>query len=265
MHLTEDSYDAWGYVYDAVKDASITPFMHKSRQNAITQQELGQEDTNLWDWYGIRPENEANFQAAMTTLDSLGADAMAEDCIPLQAAKRVVDIGTSQGHFALRILQKYPHLTAVGMDLPRVVASIDENLKKLPKESQEAVSRFQWHGGSFFNAEDFPAFEDGDHIVMRYILHDWSDDDCVVILKNIRQAIGDKKVTLLIGESDIQDDPTPDGMAIRRIVDLHMMVFFNAGDRSPSQWKVLFDQAGWKMTNHYPTRSIVGWTEVVPN
>jgi hypothetical protein len=100
---------------------------------------------------------------------------------------------------------------------------------------------------------------------MRYILHDWSDEDSIVILKNIRKAIGDKKVTLLIGESDIQDDPTPDGMAIRRLVDLHMMVFFNAGDRSPSQWKVLFDQTGWKMVNHYPTRSLVGWTEVVPN
>lgn len=45
-----------------------------------------------------------------------------------------------------------------------------------------------------------PQAKDGDVFVMRLILHDWDDKDCVTILSNVRKAMGAAKARLLIVE-----------------------------------------------------------------
>eukprot|EP00400_MALV-I_sp_L67-5_P000345 gene345-939_t len=261
-----DSYDAWGFAYEAVHSKDAIVFEEYSRQAQELKDSGHQGPYSMWNFWGLHPEQEQTFQGAMTSLDSLGAVAMVEDCpnFGYSNITRIVDIGTSQGHFLLRILSKFPHLKGLGMDLPRVINILEGNIHKLPQASQEAASRATWHPGSFFNLKDFPKFEDGDQLVMRYILHDWTDAQTIEILQNIRKAIGNKKVTLLIGESDIKDDPSPDGMPVRALIDLHMLMLNGGVDRSPSMWAKIFAQSGWKTTNHYPTRSLVGWTEATP-
>ena len=41
---------------------------------------------------------------------------------------------------------------------------------------------------------------DGDVYLLRLILHDWTDADSIVILSNIRAAIGTAKARLVIAE-----------------------------------------------------------------
>lgn len=64
-----------------------------------------------------------------------------------------------------------------------------------------------WVQGSFLAAqhalcaaETIPAGKDGDVYVLRLILHDWMDADSVVILSNIRAAIGAAKARVVIAE-----------------------------------------------------------------
>ena len=49
-------------------------------------------------------------------------------------------------------------------------------------------------------AGTLPKARDGDVYIMRYILHDWSDADCIAILSNIRRAMGTARAKLIIAE-----------------------------------------------------------------
>lgn len=52
----------------------------------------------------------------------------------------------------------------------------------------------------WLRAETLPKAKDGDVFVMRLILHDWDDKDCVTILSNVRAAMEAAKARLLIVE-----------------------------------------------------------------
>jgi len=261
MHQMNDGYDAWAFLHDAVQSKHEVVFETRTR-TAVEQKKNGQK-IGLWNAYNQDPTREATFQGAMTSLDSLGAQAMVNDCKPLASAKRVIDIGTSQGHFLLKCLASYPKLKGIGTDLPSVIATVDANLKKMPAASQEAAKRATFQVGDFMKCQ-FPDFEDGDVIIMRYILHDWSEKDTITILTNLRKAVGNKKVSLLIGESAIGDDPSAEVVPVRPIIDVHMMVIFDGSDRPPSVWKNLLKKTGWEFSKNYATRSLLGWTEAVP-
>lgn len=264
LHQMGDAYDSWSFLHEAIKSKDEVVFATRSR--IAEEQNAKGLDTDLSSFYGANPEREAIFQGAMTAMDSMAAQAMVNDCEPIQQAKRVVDMGCAQGDFLLRMLSTYPELTGVGFDLPRVISTVEGNLSKLlPEASQKvAAERASFQQGSFFNVDELPAFEEDDVITMRYVFHEWSEADVVKILSNLRKAVGDKQVTLLVGESAIGDDPSAEVMPIRPIMDVNMMVFSNGSDRSPSQWKGIFKQAGWKLTKGYATRSSLGWTEATP-
>ena len=45
-----------------------------------------------------------------------------------------------------------------------------------------------------------PAARDGDCYLLRCVLHDWPDESCRIILKNIRKSIGTAKARLALVE-----------------------------------------------------------------
>lgn len=94
------------------------------------------------------------------------------------------------------------------------------------------------------------------------MLHDWSDEDAVRILRNVRAAMGDAKATLVIVELCL-DEPH-DAVNARYMADLHMMVLFNARERSKSAWQRLFAQAGFRLSGYHSTRSLHTVVEAVP-
>merc|ERR1712224_975023 len=124
-------------------------------------------------------------------------------------------------------------------------------------------SKVTFESGSFFDS--VPMAKDGDAFVMRYILHDWSDEDALKILKNVRKSFGNRKATLLIGECAV---PERDGVAVVptiHSVDMQMMLAFGqAKERTPSQWREVFAKVGFELKNIHPTRSLVHWIEAVP-
>ena len=73
------------------------------------------------------------------------------------------------------------------------------------------------------------------------ILHDWPDDHCVTILKNIASAMkpGYSKVL-------VNDVVFPDKGATRFATqsDFGMLALLGAMERSEAQWRRLFEQAG---------------------
>ncbi|MED6184508.1 hypothetical protein PIB30_048091 [Stylosanthes scabra] len=93
----------------------------------------------------------------------------------------LVDVGGGLGINLKMITSKYPHINAINFDLPHVI------------EHAPNYAGVKHVGGDMF--ESVP---NGDAIFMKWILHDWSDEHCMKVLKNCHKAIpGDGKVIVV--------------------------------------------------------------------
>ncbi|XP_027334048.1 anthranilate N-methyltransferase-like [Abrus precatorius] len=106
---------------------------------------------------------------------------------------RLVDVGGGLGINLKLITSKYPHVQGTNFDLPHVI------------ENAPAYPGVEHVGGDMF--ESVP---NGDAIFMKWILHDWSDEHCLQLLKNCHKAIpNDGKVIVVDSILPVLPEGTP--------------------------------------------------------
>ncbi|KAK2607953.1 hypothetical protein N8I77_006592 [Diaporthe amygdali] len=93
----------------------------------------------------------------------------------------VVDVGGSRGDFAFALTEKHPSLQVVVQDMPDTV---EQGRAILSKRDVSSNVTFQAH--DFFDAQPV---EGADAYFLRMILHDWPDEFCLKILRNIVPAL----------------------------------------------------------------------------
>jgi hypothetical protein len=157
-----------------------------------------------------------------------------------------VDVGGSHGGLLLNLLSRYPDSRGVLFELPDTAAMVADSVRKA-----EHGDRIEVVGGSFF--ESVPA---GDLYLLKMILHDWNDEECIAILKNIRKAIAPGgRVTVI--DYVMPETPRPHpGNAM----DLAMMVWATGRERKLSEFKSLFDTGGFafdRLTENPKGQSVV--------
>ena len=87
--------------------------------------------------------------------------------------RTVCDVGGGTGSFLKRVLEANPHLSGILYDMPGVVAN---------HVLGDLAERVEVVAGSFF--ERVPS---ADLLILKAILHDWSDEKCAVILARCRK------------------------------------------------------------------------------
>ncbi|KAK4278636.1 hypothetical protein QN277_016458 [Acacia crassicarpa] len=100
---------------------------------------------------------------------------------------------------------------------------------------------------------------------MQWLLHDWSDEDCIKILKNCKKAIREDKGKVIIAEFVLKpkgkglfDDP---GF----VFDLLMIAHCSGGkERTKSEWKNLLNQARFPRYHIIHTHSFLSIIEAYP-
>lgn len=145
-----------------------------------------------------------------------------------------VDVGGNHGSLLLRLLAMHPQARGVLFDMPDVVARAGDALAAHP-----AGARVETVGGSFFEA--VPA--GGDLYLLKQILHDWGDEECLAILRAIRAAIAPGG-RLAVFDRLIPDTPRPHPAYN---MDLYMMLLLGARERKLSQFEVLFAASGFRL------------------
>jgi O-methyltransferase domain len=139
--------------------------------------------------------------------------------------ERVGDIGGGRGHLLQAVLESAPHAQGVLFDLPQVVRQSD-----IP-----ASRRLTLQGGDFFK-DKLPSC---DLYLLMEVIHDWGDEDSVAILKAIRAAARPGAKLLLI-EQIVPEDPGPHWT---KMLDIHMMAFFAARQRTKLEYQALLRRA----------------------
>lgn len=196
------------------------------------------------------PEFAAVFNKAMTASSGL-ADEVALGAYDFTGFKLIVDVGGGHGSVLTTILRGAPDARGVLYDLPSVVADAGPTF-----EAAGVADRVSITGGSFMDS--VPA--GGDAYVMKNIIHDWTDDDAVTILRNIRTAMapGGK---LLLFEMVLPELANP---FIGLLLDLEMLVTAGGRERTRAEYANLLARTGFRLTSVTGTVTPLSIVEAEP-
>jgi O-methyltransferase domain len=94
--------------------------------------------------------------------------------------------------------------------------------------------------------------------MMKLILHDWNDEECVQLLRNIYEsAPGGGRMFII--EHLITDPSTPH---FSKLFDIHMMCWGTGRERTAAEYATLLEKAGWKyQQTSYPESRMMGIIE----
>ena len=147
--------------------------------------------------------------------------------------QHICDVGGGQGHLLCSILVKYPQLKGIVLELENVI-----NKKELLWANKMGVQdRCTYIAGNMF--DNVPK---ADAYIMKMILHDWSDDECVKILSNIYQRSLNEG-TVFIAEHMV---PGPEKPHFSKLFDIHMMCVATGKERTAEEYADLLKGTGWK-------------------
>ena len=204
--------------------------------------------TDIFSWFQQEGNEEQwrLFNAAMTSFSSGIAHAVTAG-YDFGGFRHVVDVGGGHGYFLKTLLEKAPEARGTLFDMPQVVESAD---------ADTLGTRIAREGGDFF--QSVPA--GGDCYTMKHVLHDWSDEQCVTILKNVVAAMQpDGKV--LVAETVMPESPDAHPA---KFMDVNMLAMTEGGcERTEAEFAELFGRAGLKLVAVHPTPSPVSVVEGV--
>lgn len=189
------------------------------------------------------------FNQAMTSL-SHGEVAAVMAAYDFSEIGTLADIAGGYGHVLGAIMQKNPSMNGVLFDLGVVLAGAPDMLRSYGVED-----RVELVEGDFFS--EIPVVADA--YIMKHIIHDWYDDNCEKILRNIRNSMPDSGRVLIV-DSVIPpgNDPHPG-----KILDLEMLLLPGGMERTAAEFETLLNNSGFRLTRIIPTQSPVSIVEAI--
>jgi hypothetical protein len=157
----------------------------------------------------------------------------------------IADIGGGIGSQLSSILDAHPACRGVLFDQPDVVSEARDD------------DRIERIGGDFF--KDVPV--QADAYVMRWVLHDWSDEESVAILTNMKKAMR-PHARLMVVESVITDTPDFD---LGKWMDMNMMMMSTGRERTAAEFGDLLAQSGFELEQIVPTPSPLSIVDAKPH
>jgi predicted transcriptional regulator len=226
-----EHYALWKHLPTMIKDG---------KQNAFPR-EYGQK---LFEFTDSNPLYREVFNQAMSSYSSIQTawvtDAL--DGYNFSNVNTVCDVGGGQGHLLCSLLVKYPHIKGTVIELDSVIKNND----LLWAEKMGVKDRCSYVGGNMFSK--VPA---ADAYIMKMILHDWSDDECVKILSNIYNAASENG-RILIAEHLV---PGPEEPHFSKLFDIHMMCVATGKERTVEEYVDLLKKTGWNHADTFQSQS----------
>jgi 16S rRNA G1207 methylase RsmC len=152
-----------------------------------------------------------------------------------------VDVGGGHGYLLTAILKNNPSLQGILYELSEVA---DGARKTIEKET--ILNRCKIIKGDFF--QSIP--KGADAYIMKYVIHDWSDDNARTILQNCRESIASNGKLLVIDKVI----SLKSGLDDEIMGDIEMMILGEGRERTESEFRELFNSAGFKLTKIIPTQ-----------
>jgi hypothetical protein len=203
---------------------------------------------DIWSWRSTRPDEASQFNRTMAAVTAAIGPAVAT-AFDFDGVQAVADIGGGSGALIAALLTRHAHLRGIVFDQPAVVSEAVPVL-----EAAGVADRVELVGGDFF--VDVPP---ADVYLMKAILHDWSDEDSIRILRTIGARAGASGRVLVIER--VIGGPNED--LAGKLSDIHMLVMPGGRERTAEEWSSLFDAAGFRLASVNPLTG--GWSVIEAN
>ncbi|KAI0264077.1 S-adenosyl-L-methionine-dependent methyltransferase [Russula aff. rugulosa BPL654] len=283
-HLLDEGFKSCSYIPETLLDPE---FGHAYESNKAAFNKAHNAKESMWTWFE-RPENRLrlaqvgagmnglkNITPAKSILEGYAWDRFPEDSL-------VVDVGGGLGAQSLTLANHHPQLRFVIQDRDSVVGDATEYWKSnMPDALESGRVKIQAH--NFFDPQPIWHNEDNPEgvsvFLLSRVLHDWSDEYCLTILKHLRAAAGPKTQLVVVElmilfvcdepaahEIPGAELPVPPQPLLRNMgcaaltaynTDLLMMSLFNGQERTVTYLRDLLHKAGWKLVAvHYGKPSV---------
>ncbi|CCK30250.1 O-demethylpuromycin-O-methyltransferase [Streptomyces davaonensis JCM 4913] len=155
-------------------------------------------------------------------------------------AGTLVDVGGGDGALLCELLAAHPELRGVLLDRPAAAAAARARFT-----AAGLADRAETRAGDFFTAVP----DGGDVYLLREILHDWDDEQCVTVLAACRRAMP-AHARLVVVELAADDRPGTDADArMTALMTLYMLSVLPGRERTPGEFEALFGKAGLRLTS----------------
>ncbi|MCO5971432.1 acetylserotonin O-methyltransferase [Actinoallomurus soli] len=165
--------------------------------------------------------------------------------------RTIVDVVGGRGALLAGILSRAPRSHGVLYDSESSTADAPQVF-----EAAGVAERVTIKNGTFF--DKLPAGADA--YVLKHILHDFQEPECLTVLKNVREAMASDGKVLVI-EYVLNGN---NERHIGNIIDLWLLLLLGARERTLPEYTELFAKAGLKVVGAVPTTSPVSIIEAVP-
>jgi hypothetical protein len=225
--LGEEHYPAWGELLHSVRTGEIA----FNRAFGV----------DVWEFFAKNPDNAKIFNDAMS-----GVTAQANEAIlskyEFAGISTLIDVGGGHGSLITSILQRHPGMQGILFDAPQVIEGA-----KAPVDASGVGDKCQLVGGNFF--ESVPS--GGDAIILKWIIHDWNDEQCITILKNCHRALPENGKLILV-EAVVPPGNEPH---FSKFIDLNMLVMTGGRERTEEEFRALYEASGFRLTRVVATES----------
>lgn len=205
----------------------------------------------IWDYCGIHSDANTLFNDALASDSELVMNVVLRDYKAMfEGYASLTDVGGGTGTVARAFSNVFPLMRCTVYDLPHVVSGM------------QGSKNLEFVAGDMF--ESVPS---ADIVLLKWILHDWGDKECVKILKKCRDAISSNErggKVIIIDMVIDEKKGTYEHFETQICIDMLLMASFTGKERAENQWEILFKQAGfasYKITHGLGLRSII---EVFP-
>ncbi|XP_020154066.1 probable O-methyltransferase 2 [Aegilops tauschii subsp. strangulata] len=163
--------------------------------------------------------------------DNLGIATVMRECHDLfKGLDSLTDCGGGDGTTARAIIKAYPHIKCTVLDLPKVV-------DKAPTDGVV----------TYVAGDLFHSVPSAQAVMLKLVLHFWSDEDCVKILAQCKKAIPSREEggKIIIIEIVVGPSLGPIMFEAQLLMDMLMMVNSKGRQRDENEWSKLFTKAGF--------------------
>ncbi|KAL8109721.1 acetylserotonin O-methyltransferase-like [Apium graveolens] len=211
--------DPWHYLSARVLDDKASAFVCAHGKS-------------LWEIAAEDPEQRRLIDDAMACDTRTTVGALVDGCPEVfDGLSSVVNVGGGNGT-ALRVLiERCPWIRGINFDLNEVVSVAPES------EGIEHV------GGDMFKS-----VPKANAAFLKWILHDWSDGECIQILKKCREAISEYGTAgkVIIVEAVIEVNGGDKLKDVGLMLDMLMLAQTNKGkERTAEEWAFILREAGF--------------------
>ncbi|KAL0413835.1 UNVERIFIED_CONTAM: Acetylserotonin O-methyltransferase [Sesamum radiatum] len=146
------------------------------------------------------------------------------------------------------LVKAFPWIKGINFDRPEVVSEAP------------CIDGIEHVGGNMF--ESVPK---ADAVMLMWILHDWSDNLCIDILKKCKEAVPAETGKVIIVDAVIDEEGGDEYTGARLALDMTVMsATVNGKERTAKEWGLLLDAAGFKRHTVKHMKAIESVIEAYP-